>query len=115
IRLKQNPKWVVHDAWGGLGGPLFGAIGAWVTLALARALGSELLLAVGHATVTLQLFNLLPIYPLDGGRAASILTGPLWVRALVATHRAFDPEVEALLKAKGHHRGDLAWISSATE
>jgi Zn-dependent protease len=84
IRSKQNPSSCVADSWVGLAGPLLGSVGGWGALALGHALESDLLLAVGYVTIGLQLFNLIPLYPLDGGRASSVLTTELWLGCLAA-------------------------------
>ncbi len=84
VRMKQQAPHVLADAWCGLAGPIAGSLGAFAALAGGRALGSDLLLAAGHVAIGLNLFNLTPLYPLDGGRAAQALTPRLWVVALVA-------------------------------
>jgi Zn-dependent protease len=72
-----------HDAWVeakvGLAGPLLGSAGAAVALALAHATGSRLLEAVAFTAFFLNLFNLLPVVPFDGGRAAAALHPLVWI------------------------------------
>jgi Zn-dependent protease len=78
IRLKTPYKNVVQEAWGGLGGPLLGSLGAYLVLLAGERAGSELLREVGRIGLLINLFNLIPIHPLDGGRASMILTPALW-------------------------------------
>lgn len=72
-----------HDAWVeakvGLAGPLLGSAGAAVALALAHVTGSRLLEAVAFTAFFLNLFNLLPVVPFDGGRAAAALHPLVWI------------------------------------
>jgi Zn-dependent protease len=53
----------------GLAGPLWGTGAALATLAIAQVLGGGVWLAVAHATAYINLFNLTPVWTLDGGRA----------------------------------------------
>ena len=67
-----------HDAWVeakvGLAGPVLGSAGAAVALALAHVTGSRLLEAVAFTAFFLNLFNLLPVVPFDGGRAMAAIS-----------------------------------------
>ena len=53
----------------GLAGPVLGTIGAAACLPIAAATGSDLWTALAFTGFFLNLFNLLPVTPLDGGRA----------------------------------------------
>ncbi|MBI3725482.1 site-2 protease family protein [bacterium] len=82
IRLKVEPRDAAEDAVCGLAGPFLGSVGAFAALGLARVIGGdtgELVFAVGSLAIWLNLFNLIPVYPLDGGRAASVLDPALWL------------------------------------
>jgi Zn-dependent protease len=72
-----------HDAWVeakvGLAGPLLGSAGAAAVLVLSHVTGSRLLEAVAFTAFFLNLFNLLPVVPLDGGRAAAALHPLVWI------------------------------------
>ncbi len=46
---------------------------------LARSEGSSLLLAVAYAGFFLNLFNLIPLSPLDGGRITAVLSPRIWL------------------------------------
>jgi Zn-dependent protease len=46
---------------------------------LARQTGSELLLALAYSGCMLNLFNLIPLSPLDGGRITAIISPKVWL------------------------------------
>jgi Zn-dependent protease len=46
---------------------------------LARQTGSELLLALAYSGCMLNLFNLIPVSPLDGGRITAIISPKVWL------------------------------------
>jgi Zn-dependent protease len=62
----------------GLAGPVLGSLGA-AAVALAGALtGSDMLLALAYVGFLINLFNLLPVLPLDGGRAMAAMAPWMW-------------------------------------
>jgi Zn-dependent protease len=63
------------EAYIGYGGPLLGSIAAFLCMALWLITGSPILLLTAYLGVYLNLFNLVPIRPLDGGRITQ-LAGP---------------------------------------
>jgi Zn-dependent protease len=79
IGLKQPLKDVRQEAVIAIGGPLVGTLGAIAALLLSQALpagtyGHNLLLALAYVGFLINLFNLVPFSPLDGGRIASALS-----------------------------------------
>ena len=74
IELKEQPMDARVEARIALAGPVAGTIGALVCYYVARDNGSALLMALAYSGFMLNLWNLLPINPLDGGR---ILVGLL--------------------------------------
>lgn len=79
IRLKQPLKDVRQEAVIAIGGPLVGTLGAIAALLLSLAAPAgtythNLLLALAYVGFFLNLFNLVPLSPLDGGRVASALS-----------------------------------------
>jgi Zn-dependent protease len=62
----------------GLAGPVLGTVGA-VAVAVAGALtGSDLLLALAYIAFFLNLINLVPVVPFDGGRAMAAVAPSMW-------------------------------------
>jgi Zn-dependent protease len=62
----------------GLAGPILGSLGAAVVALLAVLTGSDLLLALAYVGFLINLFNLLPVVPLDGGRAMAAMAPWMW-------------------------------------
>jgi Zn-dependent protease len=73
VSMYDSPANVGQDARIGLAGPLFGAGAALLTLLPAYAGFGPVWLAIAHATAYINLFNLTPIWTLDGGRASRAL------------------------------------------
>jgi Zn-dependent protease len=84
IGMKQLPDDAWQEARVGLAGPVLGSAGAAVAWALGEAFNSNLLRAVAYVGFFLNLFNLLPFLPLDGGRAAAALHPAVWGVGLLA-------------------------------
>jgi Zn-dependent protease len=62
----------------GLAGPILGTLGA-VAVAVTGALtGSDLLLALAYIAFFLNLINLIPVVPFDGGRAMAAVAPSMW-------------------------------------
>jgi Zn-dependent protease len=68
----------------GLAGPILGSLGAGAVAVAAYATGSDLLRALAFTGFFLNLFNLLPVVPLDGGRAMAALSPAMWIVGFVA-------------------------------
>ena len=83
ITLKQLP----HDAWRearvALAGPIVGSIGAAAFWVVGAATERDFFTAMAYVGFFLNLFNLLPIVPLDGGRAVAALHPAIWFVGLV--------------------------------
>lgn len=79
IELKEQPHDAETEAYVGMAGPLVGTLGALAFYAAARATGSDLLLALAYAGFFLNLFNLIPVSPFDGGRISAVISPRLWL------------------------------------
>jgi Zn-dependent protease len=83
ITLKENPRDAWHEATMALAGPILGSLGAAAIYALGVVEDSNRLKAIAFLGFFINLFNLLPIVPLDGGRAVAALHPALWLVGLV--------------------------------
>ena len=79
IELKEMPHDVETEAWVGLAGPLLGTVGALACYYAYRATNEPLLLALAYAGFFLNLFNLIPVSPFDGGRITAIISPRVWL------------------------------------
>jgi Zn-dependent protease len=77
IDLKEQPRDVETEAYVALAGPVVGTIAAMLCY-IAAGDGPRWLMAVAYAGFFLNLFNLLPISPLDGGRITAVLSPRIW-------------------------------------
>jgi len=64
---------ITDEAYVKLAGPLVGGLAAVVSIALGHLLGSALIVEIGIIGVLLNLFNLIPLDPFDGGGIAQVL------------------------------------------
>lgn len=79
VQLKTLPHDAETEAYVGLGGPLLGTVGALVCWFMARTYEVPWLLAVSYAGFFLNLFNLIPLSPFDGGRITAVLSPRIWL------------------------------------
>jgi Zn-dependent protease len=67
----------------GLAGPILGSIGAAACILVWHATGSDLWRALAYTGFFLNLFNLIPLVPLDGGRAMAAMAPWMWLVGLI--------------------------------
>ena len=86
INMRQPPQNAKVEAVVGIGGPLLGTVGAFVPVALHFGLNlppgspyAEVIHFLAYFGVLINLFNLLPFPPLDGGRITAALSPWLWL------------------------------------
>ena len=89
VAMKEMPKSVETEAYVGIAGPVAGTLGALLCYYLARGFDSRLLLAISYAGFFLNLFNLIPVSPLDGGRITAILSPRMWFAGVPVLAAAF--------------------------
>src|SRR5215208_2921297 len=70
IQMKKMPQDAWHEALNGIAGPILGSIGAAVCWGIGEAYDSRPLIALSFLGFFINLFNLVPFLPLDGGRIA---------------------------------------------
>ena len=83
ITMKELPHDVWREARVALAGPIVGSLGAAAFWAIGAATDRDFFTAMAYVGFFLNLFNLLPIVPLDGGRAVAALHPAFWLVGLV--------------------------------
>jgi Zn-dependent protease len=84
ISAKSLGNDAAAEARVGLAGPILGSIASLVPLGIWLATGSDFWRALAFIGFFLNLFNLVPILPLDGGRAMAALSPWVWLLGLAA-------------------------------
>ena len=84
ITMKQLPQDVWREARVAIAGPILGSLGAAAVWGIGEAYDSDLLRALAFVGFFLNLFNLLPFGPLDGGRIVAAIHPAIWGLGLVA-------------------------------
>src|SRR3954454_24957308 len=79
VWAKQLGGNALAEARVGLAGPVLGTIGALACVPLASATGNDLFRALAFTGFFLNLFNLAPVLPLDGGRAMAAMAPWMWI------------------------------------
>ena len=74
----------IAEARVGLAGPVLGSLAAAALIPVAIVTGNEMFQALAFTGFFLNLFNLLPVVPLDGGRAMAAMTPWMWFVGLFA-------------------------------
>ena len=83
ITMKQLPHDVWREARVALAGPIIGTLGAIAFWIIGAAAQRDFFTAMAYVGFFLNLFNLLPIVPLDGGRAVAALHPAFWFVGLL--------------------------------
>ena len=91
VMLKERVTDPIADARIGLAGPVWGAGAALIALVLGFATGHRVMFGVAYFGAVINVFNLLPVWQLDGGRAfvalsrrqRAIVAGVVWAAGLV--------------------------------
>jgi len=78
VAMKQMPKDAAAEARVGLAGPVVGTLGCIAVALAAVAADSDLLRALAFTGFLLNLFNLVPVAFLDGGRAFAAMAPWMW-------------------------------------
>jgi len=79
VTLKDQPRSVYDDAMIGLAGPAAGTFASLACLQVYKWKADPLWLLIAFLGFALNLFNLLPIGMLDGGRISAAVTKWMWV------------------------------------
>ena len=78
IAMKDMPKNAYVEAIVALGGPAVGTLGALVCFVIGVMTGSLFWHALAYTGFMINLFNMIPISPLDGGRIVGVIGRWLW-------------------------------------
>lgn len=79
INLKTQRLNPETEAFVGMAGPLLGSTAAFLVYLAALYYQLHWLLAIAYAGFVLNLFNLIPIVPLDGGHIVAVITPKIWI------------------------------------
>jgi len=83
ISMKQMPRDAATEAYLAYGGPLAGLISFLPAVALYEWTGDPFWALVVFLGALINLFNLIPVSPLDGGRIVSVLSTKIWLIGLI--------------------------------
>jgi Zn-dependent protease len=78
ISAKSLGENATAEARVGLAGPILGSLGAALCIVIWQLTGSDIWRALAFTGLFLNLFNLLPVVPLDGGRAMAAMAPWMW-------------------------------------
>ena len=82
VAMKEMPKNALAEARVGLAGPVLGTLGSLAALGLYWGTQEPVFLGLAFFNSIINLFNLAPILPLDGGRAVGAMSPLFWVLGL---------------------------------
>ena len=82
INLRETPHDAETEAYVAFAGPFIGTLGAFACYFYGRNTGQELYIALAYTGFILNLFNLIPVSPLDGGRITQVLSPRIWLIGL---------------------------------
>ena len=118
IGMRRMPANAWREAEVALAGPLLGSIGAAAVWAIGGDIHSRFLVALAFIGFFINLFNLIPVVPLDGGRAVAALHPAIWLLGLggllaVEVRRA-EPDPAAVILVVGGLELWRRWRRAAT-
>ncbi|MES2932176.1 MAG: site-2 protease family protein [Pseudomonadota bacterium] len=101
VALKEMPHDVETEAYIGFAGPVTGTLAAIACYWLGRENDSQLMLALAYSGFMINLINLIPISPLDGGRITAIVSPKIWLAGvpLLAALFFYNPSPMLILIA----------------
>jgi Zn-dependent protease len=79
VAMKEMPKNALAEARVGLAGPVLGTLGGLATLGIYEWTQNPLFLGLAYFTFLINLFNMAPMLPLDGGRAVGAMSPVFWI------------------------------------
>ncbi|WP_018662166.1 site-2 protease family protein [Heyndrickxia acidiproducens] len=83
VGLKEDIKHSKDESYIAYGGPLFGTIATIIALLFYLIFHGDIWLLAVYIGSILNLFNLIPLSPLDGGRIVTVLSPKIWGAGLL--------------------------------
>jgi Zn-dependent protease len=83
ILAKAESKSAWDQAVMGIGGPILGSVGAVVCWWIYATTQNELFLGLAYIGFMINLFNLIPLFPLDGGWITGAVSPYLWLAGFI--------------------------------
>ena len=114
IAAKSLGKDAAAEARVGLAGPILGSIATLVPLAIWLVTGEEFWRALAYLGFFLNLFNLIPVVPLDGGRAMAALSPVVWLvglAGLIGVAFIYPSPILVLIVVFGAYESYRRWKS----
>ncbi len=106
IGMQDAPKNAQSEALVAYGGPLFGTLGAYAVYLAALYYQSSFLMTLALTGFIINLFNMVPLSPLDGGRIATAISRWLWIPGMALLFLLFlqvwNPIILIVLAIGGH-------------
>jgi Zn-dependent protease len=79
INLRQQPHDSETEAYVAFAGPFVGSLAAFGCYYYGIRGGGDFWVALGYTGMILNLFNMIPVSPLDGGRITQVLSPRMWL------------------------------------
>jgi len=79
ISMKDQPTNATVEAKIAAGGPILGSLAALACVLFYTMTDNNLFLALAYSGFMINLFNLIPVHPLDGGRIVTAISPKIWL------------------------------------
>ncbi|HLI95817.1 MAG TPA: site-2 protease family protein [Candidatus Baltobacteraceae bacterium] len=103
VNMTGRPASAFHESLIALAGPLIGGLGSAVCAYVGFTTHESFWLAAAYLGMLINLFNLAPVMPLDGGRIVGSISPRIWVAGLalfivaIVAFRIFNPLIIILI------------------
>ncbi len=102
ILLKQALPGAWEEAKIGIAGPIFGTIAAGISHVIFASTADPLFAALAYTGYWLNLFNLIPVVPLDGGRVTAAISPWAWILGYIGVAAWFVLSLRELIRGGSH-------------